>query len=177
MFAISFFRCWSIECSNFLSRLFPTWLFLVLRVYWNCSMHQINRISQNLLSRSLVVRQPIVCKGCIRYNRSATLRNSSSLAQRFLPPLRKAQSSPSETPLSRLHRLHRFFRADLPWSHNIVQGLVLCATIALWRHCATIALHCIAQALCKDIAALSEFRIWWFHVWAHPHPSGNFNMK
>ena len=109
-------------------------------------MHQINRISQNLLSRSLVVRQPIVCKGCIRYNRSATSRNSSSLAQRFLPPLRKAQSSPSETPLSRLHRLHRFFRADLPWSHNIVQGLVLCATIAL--HCTDIALHCTLYRHC-----------------------------
>ena len=87
--------------------------------------------------------------GCIRYNRSATLRDSSSSTQRFFL-LRKAQSSPSETPLSRLHRLHklhRFFRAELPWSHNIVQGLVLCATIAL--HCTGIALYCtgIVQGL------------------------------
>ena len=120
-----------------------SWLFFVLRVYWHCSMHQINQISQYLFSRSLGVRQPIVCKGVA----SAIIDQPRC---EILPPPHKAQSSPSETPLSRLHRLHklhRFFRAELPWSHNIVQGLVLCATIAL--HCTGIALYCtgIVQGL------------------------------
>ena len=84
-------------------------------------------------------------RGCIRYNRSATLRDSSSSAQRFLPP-HKAQSSPSETPLSRLHRLHKLHRFSVPTSLGVT---ILCKVLSSVKP-----LHYMVQALCNHCIAL-----------------------
>ena len=145
-----------------------TWLFFVLRVYWHCSMHQINQISQNLYSRSLGVRQPIVCKGVA----SAIIDQPRC---EILPP---PQSS-------KLTLWDSFIQAPqapqapqvLPCRAPLESQYCKVLSSVQPLHYIVQALHCIVQALCKDLAALSAFRIWWFHVGAHPHPSGNFNMK
>ena len=153
-----------------------TWLFFVLRVYWHCSMHQINQISQYLFSRSLGVRQPIVCKGVasaiIDQPRCEILspphKDSSSSAKLKAHPLRLLYPGSTGSTSST--------GSSVPSSLGVT---ILCKVLSSVQplHYIVQTLHCILQALCKDLAALSAFRIWWFHVGAHPDPSGNFNMK
>ena len=93
--------------------------------------------------------------GCIRYNRSATLRDSSSSTQRFFL-LRKAH------PLRLLYPGSTGSTSSTGSSVPSSLGVtILCKVLSSVQplHYIVQALHCIVQALCKDLAAPSAFRI------------------
>ena len=141
-----------------------TWLFFVLRVYWHCSMHQINQISQYLFSRSLGVRQPIVCKGVasaiIDQPRCEILspphKDSSSSAKLKAHPLRLLYPGSTGSTSST--------GSSVPSSLGVT---ILCKAlssvqpycITLYRHCIVLYRHC-ARTWLRPLHSASDDFMW-----------------
>ena len=127
-----------------------TWLFCFARLL--TLQHAPNKPNFKISVLQIFGCQTTHCVqgGCIRYNRSATLRDSSSSTQRFF----------LHTKL-KAHPLRLLYPGSTGSSVPSSLGVtILCKVLSSVQplHYIVQTLHCIVQALCKDLAALSAFR-------------------